>query len=310
MSKFAKGCLIAAGSLLALGFVMCLIGFLAGGHRLYWTIRENEYLGEKLESYTEKIGNAVEKVVEKAEVNTVVHYSWPGDGYYGRLIVNNNEVTERSAHYQVSAAGIDELELVMGAGHFIIEEKETDDGQIDISFEGAGKCFYRTEENTLKIEGFEGIDISNNAGAGNFMSIQLPAGMYLREIDGDIGAGSVEMNSLRADKLSLEIGAASIQTNDMQLKDAELSVGAGEIIYNGSITGNLELECAMGNVELNLTGSEKEHSYYVESSAGDLTIGSYFVSGIAVEKSINNAGTNSNFTISSSVGSIAINFDE
>lgn len=109
--------------------------------------------------------------------------------------------------------------------------------------------------------------------------------------------------------LEAQVGAGRMTVKDMSAYDAEISVGMGECIYEGSISGKLEADCSMGNLEMELTGTEEEHNYILECDMGNMNIGKTAIGGISAERQIDN-GAGSTYEVSCSMGNIAIRFKQ
>lgn len=175
----------------------------------------------------------------------------------------------------------------------------------------------------------------------------LPKGIVLEEMDLEFAAGKIDMTALEADHIDIEVGAGfchveELKANTISLsvgagetvvgmlaaKEAELDVGAGELVIgdimadgsvdldigvgsaqiNGTITGDLDADCSMGNLTMQLTGSEEDHSYGVDCGMGSVTIGSHTYTALGSDKSWGSAG--SRFDIDCAMGNVTIVFDE
>lgn len=320
MKKFMKISLITAGILLVTGFVFGSVSAVACGGNVFRTIREEDELNDKIESFADAVGKSI-------------YYST--GGRWGYLKWDDSSNSDLSAvagtSYQIEADGIRNLELELGAGTFIIEEKETDDGMIDMLVSGTRIDSYNdyVKGSTLHVEGFKGWKWSdyNNAEEDNEIRIRFPKGSSLdkldvetgaslmeisdikvNKLDAELGAAVLSLNNMDIEKLSVEVGAGQMEASNIRTKDAEISVGVGECIYGGTIAGKLDAECSMGNMEFLLTGNETDHNYEIECGAGNVEIGGFSVSALAAEKTINNNAA-SKFDIECSMGNITITFD-
>ena len=56
----------------------------------------------------------------------------------------------------------------------------------------------------------------------------------------------------------------------------------------GSLNGNVDIDCGMGNVELNLSNLYSDFNYTVKVGAGEVELGEEEYSGIAHNVSLNN----------------------
>mgnify|MGYP002510634540 CR=1 FL=1 len=213
------------------------------------------------------------------------HYSIENEGGKSRLCIEN-EVERQIGHWRngpndtvylrlPEGCALEECEIDMGAGYMdsiFIKAK-----QIDMNL-GAGM---------VEADGFEADEITVLMGAGELL------------------AGSVT-----AGKADFEIGAAHMSIGDLRTSgetDLEVSMGAAEIA--GTISGDAEVVCDMGEIVMNLTGSEDDHSYDVECGMGTVTVGSYSRSGFASHRTWN-TGKSSEFDINCDMGNITVTFED
>lgn len=314
MKKFAKISLITAGIMLAVGMVFCLFSTIVGGRRLVHVIQEDAEFEERIES----AADGVSKMLYEAS-----------DGRWDVVIgLDKKDGKQAKKEFQIPTEGLREWEINVGAGSIMIEEKEEADGYMDVSVAGSGSCDYKIEGGTLSMEGFKGITINGGKSSGNVITIKLPKDYRFKEIDAQIGAGIMSVSGIgvdsleaevgagelllakiNADRMSVEIGAGRMTASETRVKDAELSVDLGECIYMGSITGNLEADCDMGNMELYLSGSENDHNYDIECDVGNIKLGTYSFAALSTERTIQN-NASSNFEINCDMGNIEIEFDE
>lgn len=213
------------------------------------------------------------------------HYTIEDEGGKNRLHVEN-EVKRYIGHWRDGAndtvylwlpkgCALEECDITMGAGYMGSVFLQAKQMKVDL---GAG---------LVETDGFEGEQISILVGAGELLADRITAG----KADFEIGAGH-----LRIDEL-----AVSGET------DVEVSMGAAEIA--GTLSGDLDMECDMGEIVMRLTGSEDDHSYNVECGMGNVTVGNYSHSGLASHKSWN-TGNDSEFDINCNMGNVTVTFEE
>jgi hypothetical protein len=250
----------------------------------------------------------------------------------GRIIFRNIREEKNlsslqtTAEAEIPAAEIKNIQLELGAGTFIIEEKETADDTIGIAISGNGDCTHSVKGDTLYVRGFQGLKWIHGTDNSSLVKIRVPRGSSFDGIKIETGAGVVEISDIKADKLETELGASELYLKDIEVsqlsievgmgqveasqvicEDADFEVGMGECDYEGTITGNLTVECGMGNVELSLTGSETDHNYEIDCAAGNVKIGSFSLVSLASERVINNNAA-SKFDIECSMGEVTITF--
>lgn len=185
-------------------------------------------------------------------------------------------------------------------------------------------------------------------GANSTVYLWLPKNCSLEVCEIDMGAGYMRSMSLNANQVNITVGAGLLEMDDLVGNDILLSADAGELLAGhvtaetailqigaghlsveelsvsrkanigvsvgqceiaGTITGDLDMECDMGEIIMRLTGSEEDHSYDVECGMGNVTVGNYSHGGFAAEKSWN-TGKGSEFDIDCSMGNVTVTFEE
>ena len=320
MSKFVKCSLIVAGVFAALGVVFCLVSAILGGRSLIYYARNDSYVEERIRV----IGDVLEDFVYRIDG---WHISWR-DKNPEELTINDHMITTAGLEEHQPIEGIRNLNLTLGAGSFVIREKDTDDGMIDIYIQGKGGCDYAKKGDTLYVEGFKGIKTIGTDLSENVITLIIPAGTSMDEVDIEVGAGVMEIVSLKAKEIdaligagelridqaqiqdfSAEVGAGRVEAYNMDVEEASLTLSMGECIYEGAISGNLDIECDMGNMEIFLSGHEDDYNYEIECGAGNVEIGGESYAALVSERHINN-GCHRDIEVECNMGNIEIQFKE
>jgi len=157
--------------------------------------------------------------------------------------------------------------------------------------------------------------------------LYVPEEYRFDEVEIKIGAGEVYFYGLRAKEASLEVGAGSMNIEDVQVEqtvsahvgagmigmyemeagELDVEVGMGEFYATGTVDGDLDAECAMGNVEIGLAGSEEDYNYHLKGSMGNVQVGDYSSAGFSKEKKIDNDAGRT-VDVECSMGNITIYF--
>lgn len=128
-----------------------------------------------------------------------------------------------------------------------------------------------------------------------------------KEISLEVGAGSVECNSIQAEeKLNLTAGAGEIEINKMEVGDTYVDCGIGSISLQGKVEGDITAECGVGEISFDIEGDEDDFNYYIESGVGNISIDESDFASIGSDKKIDN-DADKNFYLECGVGSIEIN---
>lgn len=295
MNKFIKVSLITAGILFAVGIVFCSITAMVGGGRL---IRE---------IWDERLSWTIKNMDVSTYLRNTSHENFSVD-------IADGEVTE--------------MALSLGAGSFSVYQKAEADGKIDVEWNGRGGFDAYVKNGTFYVEGFRKNRLFGTDMNYNEATIYVPQGIVFHLVNVEAGAGRVEIYDIKADVLEAEIGAGEMIMGDSSVRElvvevgmgrfegfdinatnADISVGMGESVYSGNISGNLDAECDLGNMVLELEGKETDHNYEIECSAGNINLDGRTFTGLGAERSINN-GVSSNFKIECNMGNIDIEFTE
>ena len=144
-------------------------------------------------------------------------------------------------------------------------------------------------------------------GGGDFTFESLSVG----ELDCELGAGRLTIEELYAEKIDCDMGAGQIVVENAETTgNLSFEMGMGDLDFTGSIPGNLDAECAMGQMRFHILGSkEEDHNYDLECAAGSLRVGGSSFAGLASEKKIDN-GADSRYRLQCSMGNLEVTFSD
>ncbi|MCI8273080.1 MAG: DUF4097 domain-containing protein [Clostridia bacterium] len=209
---------------------------------------------------------------------------------------------------------VNKLKLEIGASNIVIKEEGT---VFRVETEKTSKTMIiRENQGTLEIRDTK----KNLFNKDRNIVIYVPEGTKFSEIQLEIGAGTVNIRDINADKVDFSFGAGSVNIDNLVCSKTKIECGAGEVIINNSDFGNTELdtgigrlvysgylrnsadiECGVGEVDLNLLGGEEAYTIKAEKGIGDIRING---DSVANESTIGN-GENK-ISIDGGVGSIKI----
>lgn len=124
------------------------------------------------------------------------------------------------------------------------------------------------------------------------LKIYVPESFVFDKADIETGAGRVTVDTLSADRLSLELGAGEVKITELNASQkAEIDGGAGKITINGGTLNNLdfdmgigecnlsaeifgksELDCGVGEANITLKGTSDDYEIYVSKGIGNVKI--------------------------------------
>ena len=68
----------------------------------------------------------------------------------------------------------------------------------------------------------------------------------------------------------------------------DLDVSMGELQFAGSVREELDADCGMGSMTLELSGESSDYNYTVDCGMGDITVGDSSFGGMASSQKIDN----------------------
>ncbi len=145
--------------------------------------------------------------------------------------------------------------------------------------------------------------------------IELGAGILeFQELNADqaflrVGAGEIKVDGLTADSLKTEVGMGRIELYRLNVKGLEAEIGMGELAVRGTLDGNADIECSMGNVDMELTGRQEDFNFELSGAMGSIGLESSRYNGLGMTRSIDN-GAGKKIDAECSAGNITISFTD
>ncbi len=303
MKKFTMISLITAGVMFALGLGLFIIGGVSGGIKLIADFSVNG-----VESLLENIGGIVNIVPEDfipEEVNVEYNEVYPiskGGNVSNMQICTRDEVTD--------------VKICVMSGDLDIESTGGTD-YFGVDWEGVGRFQYYVEDGTLYVISTENLGDTTLYVPEDMVCESYTLAAAAGNVDADViradevflyvGMSDVSIDMLEADSLTVEAGKCSLEIARGNVGECAMTYEAGDIGYSGSISGNVEVTGAMGNLEFELWGDSDQFNYFIHSTMGGVDMPGYHVVGWTHNKTIdNNAGKD--MTITSSMGNIEVDF--
>lgn len=170
------------------------------------------------------------------------------------------------------------------------------------SFDIFGRDYIKTAITIYypKNTAFQKVNIQNDMGA-----VEL-GDLTAKNVDVQVDAGYLEMNSIRADQLKVNVDMGVAEGSDLIVKGAELSVATGSLELSGTFAGTTRLSCDMGSIALTTDLPRKSYSIKADCDLGDCT-----VDGRSIEETYTseNAAAKNKMTVDVDTGSAEINFE-
>ena len=166
----------------------------------------------------------------------------------------------------------------------------------------------RQEGEELKIDTDEHVWGINDDGEGLIL-IYIPRERMLDQATVELKAGTLYIEDLQAQELSVDTGAAEAVLENVRAKEADIACGVGSVTGSGCFSEAAEIEVGVGSLEFTLTGAEEDYNYALNVGVGEVEIGGSRYSGVGTGKEIDNKAARS-ISVDCGTGSAKIIFDE
>lgn len=318
MNKFIRGCLYVAGIMAAVGLVFFVLGTVFGGLRQTINIGRNGGFNRVILSPFEWYVS-----VDNDGIN-IEDWSF-GNCETDMEAIDDEDLIDYEKEDLGTTDDIDAIEINLKAGELNIRESEDNMYRLEANQVYQMKCYMRgsilyvrsvgvksdcTEIKKQKVTlyvpknaGLQEVDIELGAGQGKIEQLQA------EELSVEVGAGELRGTGIQADQAYIQVGAGMVDLKDCVLEDTEYEVGLGSLCYQGRLSGNTDVSCNMGSVEMQLDGQEEDYNYRIECAMGSVNIGDRHFSGMSGNKRLDN-GADSMMNIDCAMGNITVQFEK
>ena len=141
------------------------------------------------------------------------------------------------------------------------------------------------------------LDINMGAGTLNIDTISTDKLIL------DLGAGSTMINNINTNRANINTGAGSFTINKGIINDLDLDIGVGETNVVAVLTGNTKIDTGVGALKLALEGTITNYQIKVNEGIGKVTIDNQEVK----DNEVVGSGPNT-ITLSGGLGDIEVQF--
>ena len=222
---------------------------------------------------------------------------------------------------------VSSLDVEMDMGQLQIVEEDTDEIRVEIENTG-NHLNCRMEGRTLRIE-MDGEGLFFQEAEPNIY-IYVPLDMNFDKVQLEIGMGTMDIAGVQADQICAQVDMGQLYMTETlaanysefevdqgeigvighQTKQLQLSCDAGSVNFDGTVSGNVTLECDLGQILATFNQPEMDFNYVVECDLGHIQIGDYEFSGLPGTKKIENTTAQYRFEASCDGGNVEVYFEE
>lgn len=220
---------------------------------------------------------------------------------------------------------IQELDFAIGACRLTTEPSPDDNFYLEAKYTGKFQAY--EADGTLYIRSTASVNRWDDL-RGCRIILYIPEDAYFDRADISVGAGKLELENLYGKEISLEAGAGQLILDDLQADSLEAyvgfgqmeikkavvdtmyaEIGMGEFMAAAELNGDASVDCAMGNVELELKGDQRDFNFELSEALGNVTLGSISNGTFASERYVDNHADKT-IDVECAMGNINIRFTE
>ena len=199
-----------------------------------------------------------------------------------------------------------ELEFSLSGDELKFQSYDGDKLRIEVTGSKKDKVRIGTEDDSLILE-------TTGRSQNREITVSYPKNVRFKETSIDVAAGTVTMcDEFRTDDLDVSVAAGEFKNAGKisVANDTTITVGTGNVELSELDIYNLEVDCGIGNVDLDILGKEADYNYEISCSAGNVDIGGSSYSGIGHNKNITNPNARRDMNLDCGVGNITVNFEK
>lgn len=125
----------------------------------------------------------------------------------------------------------------------------------------------------------------------------------------NLAAGRLVVKNLEiSEESSYMIGAGQMTLSNVKANNITVDCGVGDVRIEGDVTGESDITCDVGNVELNLDRDIDDYSYDISASIGKVSIDNNSYHNIS-NRVINNDNAENDLSLNCEIGNISVDFN-
>lgn len=201
------------------------------------------------------------------------------------------QATSASAEIE-NTKNSDSVEIVFGGGTLYVQEWQNDNFGIEIVWGDNTAGFnynYYLKDKTLHLESSQK-DGNLSQKGNNKVYVYIPTGKQLNSFDISVVSGSSQIDKILSDNLILNV-VGNLKVSDISVKDVDITLVQGSADVRGKISGNANILCTSGTINMQLIGNSDGYNYSVDTTFGNINLNGKNY-GVMTSKKIANGSTN------------------
>ena len=284
MKKGTKGMLIAAGA-----FAVAGIGFCIGGISV---------------AAVETGGNVFDQAGQLLQDND---YPLAGLIHWGNAQYHSSDIDwDALDGNTVDMDFASDLEISLKYDELLIQEYDGDKIRVNVANDAKNDVVVKETSGKITITDTR----SGNVKKKKQIKVIVPSGKDFDTVSLGVDMGTIDLEcDLKVQELSVEVGAGEFSGyGNITAAYCDLQVGAGTIDIDQLDIQKLNADCSAGEIDMVVTGKEKDYNYDLSCGMGELNLEDSEYSGIGIEKNISNEGARKDMVLECGMGEIDVEF--
>ena len=225
-----------------------------------------------------------------------------GNTTYRSSDINWDEVEGNTVDMEFAS----DLEISLKYDELLIQEYDGDKIRVDVADDGKNDIVARETSGKITITDTR----SGNVKKKKLVKVSVPSGKEFDTVSLGVDMGTVDLEcNLNVQDFSVEVGAGEFSGyGNITAVNCDLQVGAGTIDIDQIDVQNLSADCGAGEIDLVVTGKEKDYNYDLSCGMGNIDLEDSEYSGLGIEKNISNEGANKEMVLECGMGEIDVEF--
>ena len=284
MKKGTKGMLIAASAFAVAGIGLCIGGISVAA--------------------VENGGNVFDQAVQLIQDNDyplagLIHL---GNKKYRSSDTDWDAVDGNTVDMEFAS----DLEISLKYNELLIQEYDGDKIRVNVANDAKNDVVVEETSGKLTITDTR----SGNVKKKKQVKVSVPSGKEFDTVSLGVDMGTIELDcDLKVQEFSVEVGAGEFSGyGNITAVNCDLQVGAGTIDIDQIDVQNLNADCGAGEIDIVVTGEEKDYNYDLTCGMGEIDLEDSEYSGLGIEKTISNEGAQKEMVLECGMGEIDVEF--
>jgi len=286
MKKSSRIFWIVCASLLALGFICLIIGFVTGAG----SVRFRDGLVN---------GLSINELDFKGRYSNGT-YSWNLSAK-DKLVENESKQFEEVTELDLDVS-VGEVDIVLHDEPYIEVMTNYDPQQRELTItQDQDKLYIRSRL-------YARYKLASNV--SGHITVYIPKDMDFAKVKIETGAGELYVEDIQAGEFELSVGAGRAVIDRLHAREFRLDTGAGEIkAMNVQVEEEGSVTCGIGSIYMGMLGAQEEYNYQITLGIGNIEIGSNNYASVGLEKKVDNHASR-NLEFDCGVGNIEVTFEK